>query len=290
MKFIEPSVVYWPQEPGIDGVWKQIARATRVCYQSTPRNNGETEEKFVKRVILKQGLVSGSLDDLGNCVFNFSKVHGATLEHGTVYLKVPEAASKANDIKEFYKDSPYSVCISRSLLDGNSYITTNMRCILESHRWGDLKYLCEPTEYHEKRYTFSVITDIGVTREMNRHRAFSICEQSTRYCDFTKDKFGGELTFVKPSWLSTKEDKECFYHACRIAEASYKELRKAGWKPEEARQILPLGLKTQAVYTAYEDDWAHFLALRAHNASGKAHPNIVQVASMIEKSLNGIKQ
>lgn len=285
MKLIKPSVDYWPQEPGMNGIWRQVARATRVCYQSVPWTNRETDEEFVKRVVLKQGLTSGGLDDLSNCVFDFNKVHGATLEHGTVYLKVPRTEPRVDDIEDFYASNPFSFYYGKPLSDGNNYITTNMRCILESRRWDDLKYLCEPTEYHEKRYTFSIITDIGVTREMNRHRTFSICEQSTRYCDFTKDKFSGELTFVKPSWLNTQKDRECFYHACMIAEADYKELRAAGWKPEEARQVLSLALKTQAVYTAYEHDWVHFLALRAHNVSGKAHPNIVQVAKMIEERM-----
>lgn len=286
MKLIEPSVEYWPQEPGMEGVWKQIARATRVCYQSTPRGNGETDEDFVKRVILKQGLTSGSLDDLNRCTFDTRKIHGAALEHGTVYLKVPTDAPDVGEMTYWYTRNGYS-CVSKCPMDDCYFITTNMRVILTWRAWDDLEYLCEPTKYHEKRHTYSVITDIGVTREMNRHRTFSICEESTRYCDFTKDKFGDELTFIRPAWLKDKSDRECFYQACMEAEAAYKELRKAGWKPEEARQVLPLGLKTQAVYTAYDYDWKYFFGLRANNVSGKAHPNIVQVAKMIEERMKG---
>lgn len=282
MKLIKPRVEYWAQEPGMDGVWKQIARATRVCYQSTPRGNEETDEDFVKRVILKQGLISGSLDDLMHCSFDMRKIHGATLEHGTIYLKVP---ALEKDIVNFYVGDKYSR-IQKHPTEDYYLITTNMRVIVGCYAWTDLKYLCKPTEFHMKRYTFSVITDIGVTREMNRHRTFSICEQSTRYCDFTKDKFGDELTFIRPAWLKDKSDRECFYQACMEAEAAYKELREAGWKPEEARQVLPLGLKTQAVYTAYDYDWKYFFGLRANNVSGKAHPNIVQVAKKIEAYFN----
>lgn len=281
MKLIKPRVEYWAQEPGMEGVWKQIARATRVCYQSTPRGNEETSQDFVKRVILKQGLKSGSLDDLMHCSFDMRKIHGATLEHGTIYLKVP---ALQKDIVNFYVGDKYSR-VQKHPTEDYYLITTNMRVILGCCAWTDLKYLCKPTEFHKKRCTFSVITDIGVTREMNRHRTFSICEMSTRYCDFTKDKFGDELTFIRPAWMKDKSDRECFYQACMEAESAYKELREAGWKPEEARQVLPLGLKTQAVYTAYDYDWKHFFDLRADNVSGKAHPNIVQVAKMIEESL-----
>jgi hypothetical protein len=81
-----------------------------------------------------------------------------------------------------------------------AYITTNLRVLQENGWLDDLKYLCEPTEFHEKRLSVKVITDIGVTREFNRHRTFSIVEQSTRYCNFSKDKFGNELTFIIPEY------------------------------------------------------------------------------------------
>jgi len=86
-----------------------------------------------------------------------------------------------------------------------AYITTNFRVIIENNWLDDLKYICEPTEFHEKRLSMKVITDIGVTREFNRHRTFSIVEQSTRYCNFSKDKFGNELTFIIPNWLDIPE-------------------------------------------------------------------------------------
>lgn len=128
-------------------------------------------------------------------------------------------------------------------------------------------------------------------------RTFSICEQSTRYCDFAKDKFDRELSFIVPQWCD-KDELQKKYYSSSIStdtpdnlyililgqlESIYKQLRKLGWKPEQARQVLPLGLKTQAIYTAYVDDWQHFLALRADNVSGKAHPNIQFVANEIRR-------
>ena len=286
MKFIEPSVEYWKQESGLEGVWNQIARATRVCYRSKPKE-GESSEDFVKRIILKPALIEGNLDDLEHCKFDFDKMHGAMLEHGTVYITVPpyiaddKISAKAFTILIINKYSKVNT------INNWDYITTNLRVLFEENILDCLKYITEPTKYHIKRYTFSVITDIGVTREFNRHRTFSVAEQSTRYCDLTKDKFGGELTFIKPAWrqknkkgfILSFDNYDAFFADC---EQTYKQLRQQGWRPEQARQVLPLGLKTQAVYTAFSYDWEHFIRLRADNVSGKAHPNIQLVAKKIK--------
>lgn len=176
MKIVEPSVEYWQQEAGIEGVWKQIAKATRVCYQSTPKNNGESDEDFVKRVILKPALIEGNLNYLEDCKFNFDKMHGAMLEHGTVYLtiKYNDFTEKDyddnydfNSVIDFYENNKYS---KLTWANDSCYVTTNMRVIIENNRIKDLRAISKNIEHHIKRYTFSVITDIGVTREMNRHK------------------------------------------------------------------------------------------------------------------------
>ena len=291
MKIIEPSVEYWQQGAGMEGVWNQIARATRVCYQSKPRE-GESDESFVKRIILKPALIEGNLNDLEHCKFDFDKMHGAMLEHGTIYLilKPKDAHTLAFKILMTIVDNPYSR-LHIDTKSGLHYITTNMRVILENNIVSALHYVDKSTYKHDKRYTFSVITDIGVTREMNRHRTFSIAEQSTRYCDLTKDKFGGELMFIKTAWrqkdkngfILSFDDYDAFLANC---EQAYKRLRQRGWRSEQARQVLPLGLKTQAVYTAFINDWKHFLKLRADNVSGKVHPNIQLVANKIQDIIN----
>lgn len=280
MRFIEPSVRYIPQEAGMKGIWKQIAAAARVCYMSTARDN-ETDEDFVKRVILKPALIEGDLNDLSHCKFNNLKLHGGVLEHGTVYLdNVP------NTLTYWYKSNPYSFegFFDKQVFNRHNWIVTNIRVIIENNRWDDLQYLCDPTEYHKKRYTFNVITDIGTTREFNRHRAsMSICEESTRYCNYSKDKFGGELTFIIPAKCN-KQDLAALEPAYKYAEDCYLALLKFGWKPEQARQVLPLGLKTQACYTAFADEWKHFLALRSSQAaSGAPHPNIRLIADKISE-------
>lgn len=317
MKIVEPQVELWEQEPTLEGAWNQIARATRVCYQSKPRE-AESSEDFVKRIILKPALIEGSLDDLEHCKFDFDKMHGAMLEHGTVYLRLP---NNRQNLYWLFVTNKYSKVIEGEDNCGDSLVTTNMRVLIENNKFQDvLSFICKPTK-HYKLYTFSVITDIGVTREMNRHRTFSVAEQSTRYCDLTKNKFGNSLNFPFPSWINkdslktsevdncllsdmsvdlhyanseelnnfdiyngtdTWDDIDFYIYANLVAQYCYQALRKKGWRPEQARQVLPLGLKTQAVYTAFADDWNHFLKLRADNVSGKAHPNMQLVAKKIK--------
>lgn len=85
------------------------------------------------------------------------------------------------------------------------YITTNYRVIVENNWFEDLDYICEPTEWHEKRITVRFTTQIAVSREANRHRVDSVAEQSTRYCNYSKDKFGGEIAINKPKWVSEND-------------------------------------------------------------------------------------
>ena len=164
------------------------------------------------------------------------------------------------------------------------------------------KYLCEPTEFHKKRLSVKVITDIGVTREFNRHRTFSIVEQSTRYCNFSKDKFGNEITFIKPVWFDsfTEKQKESYSLMLQDAENAYFTLLdtwenrkpdrryKTGFKgnpltPQQARQVLPLCTKTEVVYTAFESDWRHFFDLRLFGKTGEPHPQMKQLAELIKQ-------
>lgn len=79
-----------------------------------------------------------------------------------------------------------------------AYITTNARVLIENNWLEDLQYMCEPTKYHAKRISVKFTTSIGITRELIRHRVFSFMNESTRYCNYSKGKFGSELTFVIP--------------------------------------------------------------------------------------------
>lgn len=317
MKLIKSSVEIWEQGTTLEDMWKHIARCTRVCYQSTPKENGETDEEFVKRVILRN-ITNGDLD--------WNKIHGAMLEHGTVYLKFPYT----DDIEEFkkcrkYFDNKYSRVLDHRRFSHNReegavyvydrYVTTNLRVIYENGWLDDLKYICAPTKYHAKRVTVSFTTNIGVSREFNRHRVDSIAEESTRYCNYSK-KNDGQLKIGLPAWLlddehlpyleghalddieeyatgilnqesdklaSTWCDMDFYLCALTFSQWCYNMLIRKGWPAQKAREVLPLATKTQLIHTAFVDDWKHFFALRADGVSGPPHPNVALIAKPLKE-------
>lgn len=298
MKLINQSAEYLPQSNGIEGIYKAIELAGRTSYLSWDKMTDDSAKKFVDMLIKSK--------------------HTSVLEHGAVYLHFfwPGAVCQVCNQTTPHKllDKYCMNSYSKVNYHGNDiYVTTNMRVLQENNWLDDLKYLCEPTEYHEKRLSVRVITDIGVTREFNRHRTFSIVEQSTRYCNFSKDKFGNEITFITPSWwkadlnktylepevlswhideesLKHKERYVWFIESCTDIERRYLLMIKNGMQPQEARTILPLCTKTEVVYTAFESDWRHFFDLRLFGKTGEPHPQMKKLAEQIKEQfeINGL--
>ena len=154
MKLIKQTCEPYIQSSGISGIYKQIERCGRTCYKSESNITEDSAKPFVDRMIKSN--------------------HLSMLEHGTVYLKVPFSPSINK-----YSENPYSKSKVYDM-DPTCYITTNYRVIVENNWFDDLKYLCEPTEYHEKRVTVRFTTDRGVSHEFVRHRVFSFAQESTR--------------------------------------------------------------------------------------------------------------
>lgn len=186
MKLIKPSFEIWNQPTGLEGVYKQIEKVGRVCYKSEDKITEDSAKPFVDRMI-KSG-------------------HGAMLEHGTVYLHI-KGIDRTDITKYLY--NKYSKVVEGSL--DHFYVTTNYRVLIENGWLDDLQYICEPTEYHERRVTVHFVCDRGVSHEFVRHRVFSFAQESTRYCNYSKDKFGNEITFIIPCWLDIPEGK-AYWH------------------------------------------------------------------------------
>ena len=136
---------------------------------------------------------------------------------------------------------------------------------------------------HEK-ISVRIICDRGVSHELVRHRIASYSQESTRYCNYSKGKFGSELTFIRPYWDDRSIRAEmirlraCWQEACLNAEWSYKKMIDAGCTPEAARAVLPNCLKTEIVMTANLREWRHFFKLRCAPA---AHPDMRIIANML---------
>lgn len=280
MKLIESKVELIEQQPGLEGMYKQIELAGRTCYKSEDKITEDSAKEFVDRMI-----------KLG---------HGAMLEHGTVYLEIPEELLVAGFCK--YEHNKHSVANYHYGL-GYWFITTNLRVLVENGWLDDLQYVCEPTEHHEKRITARFTCDRGVSHEIVRHRVMSFAQESTRYCNYGKDKFGNEITFIEPTWYSmvTDEQREAFDDFLSISEESYMALLdkwenrtpdkryKTKFKgnpltPQQARQVLPNALKTEIIVTGFESDWKHFFKLRT---AGAAHPDMRKLAVELKELMYG---
>ena len=223
--------------------------------------------------------------------------HGAMLEHGTVYLKVTYKDTDFVTLSMFYGHNKYSKA-THSEDNKVYYITTNYRELLKNNHLGDLKYLCEPTEFHEKRVCVHFILDRAIAMEFIRHRTFSFSMESTRYCNYSKDKFNNEIAYILPSWCNYEEgdygivsnptrknvgnQDGVFYEFVQSlleSEHRYFNLLRDGWKPQEARAVLPNALKTELVMTGFVSDWKHFFRLRSRIAkTGKPHPQAQELA------------
>ena len=257
MRLIKPSFLIKEQEPGLIGIYRQIEYAGRICYKSSNKITEDSAKPFVDRMI-KSG-------------------HDAMLEHGTVYLKITYKDTDFATLCMFYGRNKYSV-LNHSEDNRIYYITTNYRVLVENNHLRDLKYLCEPTEFYEKRITVHFTADAGVMREFFRHRVFSMAQESTRYCNYLKDKFGNSITVIYPSWLKEEEGLE-FEEDMRVIEELYFKWLKKEWTAQQARVFLPLGVKAEAVMTGFVSDWKHFFRLRSKIAeTGKPHPQAQELA------------
>lgn len=292
MKLINSSVIVKEQESGIDGVYKQIEWAGRHCYKSLDKITENSAKEFVDRMIKLS--------------------HGAMLEHGTIYLTIDGEDPNLSKIQSnpYTKVNlvPYEV-----LTEGNytisykAYITTNLRVLIENNLKELLCYQVEPTEHHEKRITAKFICDRATANQFVRHRVFSFAQESQRYCNYNKDKFNNELTFIRPTWLNIPTGDYTYWDGdwCDIdnmkiqlpsdngiadnflwclnnAGMQYRLLINKGLKPQEARAILPNATKTELVMTGFESDWEHFLSLRT---SKNAHPDAQRLSLKLKELL-----
>lgn len=142
-----------------------------------------------------------------------------------------------------------------------------------------------------EHYSISVliVCDRGISHEIVRHRLASYSQESTRYCNYSKEDFGSEITFIKPFYLDEKSDSYIMWlNSCKEAEDTYFEMLNFGHSPQEARAILPNSLKTQLVMTANLRQWRHFFKLRALGTTGKPHPQMKEIAVPMLKEFNSL--
>ena len=331
IKVVNPSVELWKQDGyDLESIFKHIAKCARVCYQSTPKNKDENAYDFLVRTIFKghdllgyskinvndkieRILAQNSYGDL-----DLTSFHLSCCEHATVHLKFPTFIPSAFDrCVNVYSHNKYSRSKNNN---GYIYVTTNLRVIIENYAVNTLNFVDETPNcpYYIPRPTICFITDIGASRELNRHRVNSVSEESTRYCAYDKGKFGNGITVAKLPWIPEVDpngeghdysegffnDNEIFdnniieeqytdnwnavdwfFYGLQVCDLVYRKTRELGWTAQQAREILPLNTKTQVVHTAFVDDWEHWIALRSNEISGKVHPMMSELAKQLVKQV-----
>lgn len=283
MRLIKPSFEILEQKPGLDGLLQHIERCGRTCYKSEDKITEKSAPKFVD-MLVKRG-------------------HTAMVEHGTVYLTL-DMSSRNKYFK--YCTNKYSNAISTGEAEAwIGYVTTNYRVLLQEGWLSDLEYITEPTK-HIRRITVKFVCDRGVSHEFVRHRVFSFAQESTRYCNYSKDKFGNEITYILPSWVDEKQLGEqnseelliqmgslsnptysegdlrelYFLFGLANSEVQYFNLINSGWIAQQARAVLPNSLKTELIMTGTIAQWEGFFKLRDAN---DAHPQARELAAPLHE-------
>ena len=304
MKIVKPNVQEITDFEGVNNFYHAVARAARICYASDKTDN---DKELCERLI-KSG-------------------HYSPFEHAIIYLWNNEVMKFIGE-KYMYLQYIYGGCLDskytvrRYYEDGinDTQFAINGRIIVELaeefHQHNPdtptiviIDGFLEQAKQVVKHITlpeiplpkpvfksFIVDTSIGCTRELNRHDKdfyytdpLDICEQSTRYCNFSKDKFGGEISINEPYWFNDEEYyNKTFTHwdySIQVAEKQYLDALKAGVPTDIIRGILPLDTHTRALYTTTIEEWQHIIDLRLKGTTGKPHGDIMIIASKINDLL-----
>lgn len=286
MRLIKPSVEILKPSPETDltgQTLKMIEIAGRTCYKSEDKITDDSARTFVDMLI--------------------AKGHTAMLEHGTVYLRIPICDYTKETCSRLVRN-PYSFWTRRYRGENSDlYVSTNYRVLLENNLFHKLEYQIAEEDFIFntfsnllRRVTVRFTCDRGISHEFVRHRVFSFAQESTRFCNYSKDKFGNELTFILPCWMDsglagnygtgykarekigrakTTIENWHFLDSLIDAEYVYKRLLNLGWTPQQARAVLPNAVKTELVMTGTVDQWLGFFTLRC---APNAHPQARELA------------
>lgn len=303
MKFIQSSAEVIPMNDPLI----HIEKIGRVCYKSNSELTPETAEKFFN------GLVkSGHHSVLEHATFIFEDITNIPCITSSVfkkkYLNCTQVGFLSGDGKHTtrilvsgnlraIKESgvvSLMVCLEKAYpqlsgyfnldKDSNEY-DEEVHCpsfkLLSREEFLELS----PTKKEVSKHlytTISFITDRGVTHEMVRHRPASYSQESTRYCNYSKDKFENQIEFITPATFDewNEAQKYSYTKLLESAEMTYLLLTKQGLKPQFARGVLPVDTKAQIVMTANDEEWKHFFNLRSRGTTGSPHPNMKRVADI----------
>lgn len=287
MKLIKQSFEILEQKDfSLIGIKKFIERCGRVCYKSEDRITDDSYEKFVDMLEKRD--------------------HARPLEFGTVHLKISSEMLFEEFLQDLVDCKLYNPAwIKYKELPEYTYITTNYRHYLQIIK--KCPYIAEYfTEqdncYYPSRYTVHMVLSRGVMDEFRTHVSLSHLAESTRYCNYSKDKFDSQITFIQPSWITlnkeitpnnelcllvgqyNRENPNLRYLASLVdANYTYVSLLNKGWTPQQARDVLPLSIKSELISCGFKDAWENFFYRRCAN---DAHPMAREVAIPLQDKFN----
>ena len=255
----------------IKDIKKHIEYCARISYKSQDRITDDSYEKFVNMLEKRD--------------------HTRPLEFGTVHLKMilPDFEGFIHSLLTIGMLN--NIWIKHAYKGDVIYITTNYRYYLDIIKYfPNVKeyFTEEDNEYYPKRYTVHFITSRGIMDEFRTHVGLSHLAESSRYCSYDKNRFGNELTFIIPNWVNTNcPNKEQegpsvasieWSTAMLDVEASYMNLIKMGCTAQEAREVLPLAVKSELISCGFEDIWENFFYRRC---AKDAHPMAREIATKV---------
>ena len=275
MQLINQSYEILGTPKSVKEAWEFAAKAARTCYQSEKVKLDESEEDFCKRILIKHK------DDM-ECN------HMSPLEFGALYFTVTIPSDNwcyrydypTEDTKFVlkYYDNKFSK-VAYTIADNfdmTFYISTNLRVIYENGWQDDLQYVCEPTKEHKKFWIFKLTTCLHVYKDLTRHRTLSYDIESTRFCNYLKEKFGASITFVKLPWVKPEEEEEVKKDLETIENIYFKWINK-GWTAQQAAEFLVQCVKGEVMFGGFEDNLKHMFRLRAEECSGPVHPLVAEI-------------
>lgn len=315
MKIIEPSVFLVGGNVGLMDRARHVEKCGRVCYKSEKKITENSAEKFIAGIIkskheavLEHARITLHLNNYLEVYRLIANVVQDMENHGIIpYMTLTNFDGEmivSGNIRAWrnlcftMRNKGYSFpsVIKRMWMENAPFFPEFFNPdepyikdpITDINPQPDMPTFAESPDLRLRHswYTFRVVCDRGVSHEIVRHRPMSFCQESTRYCNYKKGQFGSEITVIKPCfWEEGSEAYELWKETCGVAETAYLELIESGKSAQEARSVLPNSLKMEIVMTATADEWLHFINLRSRGTTGAPHPQMLEVATQIEKIL-----
>lgn len=300
MKELEQSFELIEQPSGYEGINKIIEICGRTPYKSEDKITETSSADFVGKMIKSKHL---AMVEFGTYYFTYPKSYADKSFADMVQKMLSNAYVRYTEDEDFY------------------YITTNGRAMVENHWQSMIHFLTKdnkPTKNHKQRYCIKMTTCRKVTHEAVRHRGKwgnnAFAQESTRFCLYLKNKFGGEICFIKPTWLDNEEENikpkqswfskiknrikahwnarqdlsimsnaEVYHFALQTLENAYMELCNRGWSAQKGAMLLPNSTKAEICICMYLDDWKHFFNLRTSiiHKTGMPDPMMYDIADKI---------